>query len=112
MHSDSRVPVLIHDSLIFKNIADLPIDKIMALYMQSQKQIFIAFDKQEAFDDFTATTVAKTKVIELYDNGGELFGWSWAKKHSDPSEQQKATEQQDIAEQQSGENEPESPEQY
>ncbi len=110
--STTELPVLIHDSLIFKNIADLPIDKIMALYMQSQKQIFIAFDKQEAFDDFTATTVAKTKVIELYDNGGELFGWSWAKKHSDPSEQQKATEQQDIAEQQSGKNEPESPEQY
>lgn len=55
-------------------------------------------------------------ILEIYrrndSNGGELFGWSWAQKHSDPSEQQKATEQQDIAEQQSGENEPESPEQY
>ena len=109
--STTELPVLIHDSLIFKNIADLPIDKIMTLYMQSQKQIFIAFDKQEAFDDFVATTVAKTKVIELYDDGGELFGWSWAKKQPVPSEQQKPTEQQDIAEKQSGKDDTESPEQ-
>lgn len=74
------LPVLIHDSLIFKNIADLPIDKIMALYMQSKKQIFISFDKKEAFDIFTSKTVEATKVIELHDEGGELFGWSWAKK--------------------------------
>lgn len=78
------LPVLIHDSLIFKNIADLPIDKIMALYMQSKKQIFISFDKKEAFDIFTSKTVETTKVIELHDEGGELFGWSWAKKKELP----------------------------
>lgn len=82
--STTDLPILVHDSLIFKNIADLPIEKIMALYMQSHKQVFIAFDKQEAFDVFTAITVAKTKVIELFENGGELFGWSWAKKENTP----------------------------
>lgn len=76
----TELPILIHDSLIFKNIADLPIDKIMRLYMQSKKQIFISFDKQEAFDSFTSKTVRDTSVIELHDDGGELFGWSWAKK--------------------------------
>lgn len=80
----TELPALIHDSLIFKNIADLPIDKIMALYVQSKKQIFISFDKKEAFDDFTAKTVYDTRVIELYDDGGELFGWSWAKKEEGP----------------------------
>lgn len=80
----TELPALIHDSLIFKNIADLPIDKIMALYVQSKKQIFISFDKKEAFDDFTAKTVSQTTVIELYDDGGELFGWSWAKKEENP----------------------------
>ena len=76
----TELPILIHDSLIFKNIGDLPIEKIMRLYMQSKKQIFISFDKQEAFDDFTLKTVRDTSVIELHDDGGELFGWSWAKK--------------------------------
>lgn len=77
----TELPVLIHDSLVFKNVADLPIDKIMQLYLQSQKQIFISFDKQEAYTDFTSETLAKTKVIFLYDNGGELFGWSWKNKN-------------------------------
>lgn len=85
----TELPALIHDSLIFKNIADLPIDKIMALYVQSKKQIFISFDKKEAFDDFTAKTVYDTRVIELYDDGGELFGWSWAKKEEGPDASKK-----------------------
>ncbi len=92
------LPALIHDSLVFKNIADLPIDKIMALYMQSTKQIFISFDKQEAFDDFTSETVTKTKVIEFHDDGGELFGWSWAKVKENQEEQLEET--QDKSEEQ------------
>ena len=27
-----------------------------------------------------------TTVIELYENGGELFGWSWAKKTKEMQE--------------------------
>lgn len=78
--NNSDLPFLMHDSLIFKNVADLPIDKIMQLYAQSKKQIFISFDKAEAFTEYTAKTLYDTRVIELYANGGELFGWSWAKK--------------------------------
>lgn len=40
---------------------ELPI-LIMRLYMQSKKQIFISFDKQEAFDNFTSKTVRDTSV--------------------------------------------------
>lgn len=76
----TELPVIAHDSNIFKNIADLPIDKIMELYNQSKKQIFIAFDKEDTFYDVTRDIVHSTKIIELHENGGELFGWSWAKK--------------------------------
>lgn len=86
--NNTDLPYLMHDSLIFKNIADLPIDKIMQLYVQSKKQIFISFDKKEAFTDFTEKTVTDTTVIELYDDGGELFGWSWAKKKKKPETEQ------------------------
>ena len=79
----TEVPFIVHDSLIFKNIADLPIDKIMQLYVNSGKQVFISFDKREAFTEYTAKTVYDTRVIELHENGGELFGWSWAKKPED-----------------------------
>lgn len=86
----TELPVIAHDSNIFKNIADLPIDKIMELYNQSKKQIFIAFDKEDTFYDVTRDIVHSTKIIELHENGGELFGWSWAKKAT--REKQIATE--------------------
>lgn len=86
----TELPVIAHDSNVFKNIADLPIDKIMELYNQSKKQIFIAFDKEDAFYDVTRDIVHSTKIIELHENGGELFGWSWAKKVA--REKQIATE--------------------
>ena len=86
----TELPVIAHDSNIFKNIADLPIDKIMELYNQSKKQIFIAFDKEDTFYDVTRDIVHSTTIIELQENGGELFGWSWAKKAA--REKQIATE--------------------
>lgn len=86
----TELPVIAHDSNIFKNIADLPIDKIMELYNQSKKQIFIAFDKEDTFYDVTRDIVHSTTIIELHENGGELFGWSWAKKAA--REKQIATE--------------------
>ncbi len=91
---NSDLPFLMHDSLIFKNVADLPIDKIMQIYTQSEKQIFISFDKAEAFTEFTAQTVYDTRVIDLYANGGELFGWSWAKKKKKDKEEATTTETQ------------------
>lgn len=89
----TELPFIIHDSLIFKNIADLPIDKIMQLYMNCGKQVFISFDKREAFTEYTAKTVYDTRVIELHDNGGELFGWSWAKKAEESSETESTTDE-------------------
>lgn len=76
----TQVPAIAHDSLIFKNIADLPIDKIFQLYQSSPKQIFVVFDKKDAFTQTTQDIIAATTVIKLHENGGELFGWSWAKK--------------------------------
>ena len=62
----------------------------MELYNQSEKQIFIAFDKEDTFYDVTRDIVYSTKVIELHENGGELFGWSWEKEAA--REKQIATE--------------------
>ena len=84
----TQLPILVHDSLMFKNVADLPIDQIMRLYVMSKKQIFISFDKQSAYEPFTAQTTEATQVIQLYDGGGELFGWSWAKKNETPNNPQ------------------------
>jgi hypothetical protein len=74
------LPAIAHDSLIFKNIGDAPIDKIMELYMQSKKQIFISLDKDGAYSEKTRSILNKTAVLHLNEGGDELFGRSWNKK--------------------------------
>lgn len=79
------LPAIAHDSLIFKNIGDAPIDKIMELYMQSKKQIFISLDKDGAYSTATRKILNDTAVLHLNEGGDELFGLSWNKK--DPAQQ-------------------------
>lgn len=78
----TQLPAVAHDSSIFKNIGDNPIDGIIDIYQESKKQIFIAFDKDAAYTQKVSDAVNKTAVIRLGDNGDELFGWSWAVKKS------------------------------
>ncbi len=80
------LPFIAHDSSIFKNIGDEPVDKLMELYLQSKKQIFIAFDKAKSYRDRTAEIVNDTTVLKLNTNGEELFGWCWATKESSGSD--------------------------
>ena len=76
------LPAIAHDSSIFKNIGDEPIDKIMELYMKSKKQVFIAFDKEQAYSQRTGEILSQTAVLRLNEGGEELFGYSWAKKEN------------------------------
>lgn len=78
----TSLPIIAHDSSIFKNIGDDPVDRIMELYLQSEKQIFIAFDKAQASTERTEQIVNDTAVLRLNPNGEELFGWCWAIKGS------------------------------
>ena len=78
----TALPVIAHDSSIFKNIGDDPVDRIMELYLQSEKQIFIAFDKAQAYTERTAQILNDTAVLRLNPDGEELFGWCWAIKDS------------------------------
>lgn len=81
MLEKTKLPVLIHDSLILKNIEDNAIEEIMRLYASNtNKQIFIAFDKSASYSEATQQIVNEHKVIELSPNGHELFGWSWSRK--------------------------------
>ena len=74
------LPVLVHDSLMFNHIGFAPLEKIMELYMESDKQVFLAYDKQEAPTKKIQEVLDKTTVIHLSEGGNELFGKSWAKK--------------------------------
>lgn len=76
----TMLPVLGEDSGIFKNMGDEPVDGIMRLLMESDKQIFIAFDKERAYSSVVSQIINDTAVIHLSSGGNELFGRSWATK--------------------------------
>lgn len=78
----TSLPVLIHDSVILKQIADAPLEKILELYQQSGKQVFIALDKGGSYTRRTEEILDQTAVLRLSDNGNELFGRSWNVKTS------------------------------
>lgn len=77
----TKLPFVIHDSVLFKNLSDSRVIKVFEEYENSRKQIFVSFDKKNSYgSDELKKTIEKHKVIELYAGGGELFGRSWAKK--------------------------------
>lgn len=85
MMQSTKLPIIIHDSLLLPNIENEVIEKILELYIkQTEKQIFIAFDK-------TATPRAKeildkVQVIHLSRGGNELFGKAWNRKKKESEE--------------------------
>lgn len=76
----TALPVLIHDSVVLKQIADEAIEKILKKYKTIIKQIFISFDKKSSYTKESQKILNETKVLELSPNGGELFGKSWSDK--------------------------------
>ena len=77
----TKLPFVIHDSILFKNLSDKRVVKVFEEYENSKKQIFVSFDKKNSYEsDVLKKTIENHKAIELYAGGGELFGHSWAKK--------------------------------
>lgn len=76
------LPAIAHDSLIPKNISDGAIDGIMKIYAGTDKQVFIAFDKQDSYPKGTRRILADNMVLKLSDNNSELYGESWNKEES------------------------------
>ncbi len=73
------LPALIHDSFVFKQIAVEPVERIIQLYAeQTDKQIFIEFDRVASYTPETARLLRSPtiKVIEL-SKEEPLFGRSW-----------------------------------
>ncbi len=74
------LPILIHDSVVLKQISDQAIEKILEKYVSHNKQIFISLDKLSSYGIKTNEILNKTKILELSPGGNELFGRSWSNK--------------------------------
>ncbi len=74
----SPLPVLIEDSVNFKNIEDEITLKLLTLFNQTSKQIFIALDKCNHYSkDLTIPKIIQDNTVLKLSKGNELFGKAW-----------------------------------
>ena len=73
----TKLPILIHDSVLLKNIEDYALEKLLELYMQTQKQVFIAIDKAGSYTEHAEEIMESTKVLQLGAGVHALFGKNW-----------------------------------
>lgn len=76
----TNIPAVVHDSVILKHIEDEAIEKILILYANSQKQVFIAMDKKGSYTDASKRILEETKILQLSAGEGALFGRAWNKR--------------------------------
>lgn len=79
----TSLPALVHDSVVLKQIADAPLEKILELYQNNGKQVFIALDKVNSYSQRAQKILEQSAILRLGDNGNELFGRSWNTKEED-----------------------------
>ena len=79
----TNLPALAHDSLLFKNLEKDVEDGIIRIYDSTDKQVFIAYDKQGDCRPETRERLEKNARIRLSTNGCELYGRAWNKEETD-----------------------------
>lgn len=77
---DTCLPILVHDSVLLKQIEDVAVEKILEMYTMCKKQIFVALDKASSYSKKSQEILSEKKVLQLEPNGKELFGKSWSRK--------------------------------
>lgn len=63
----TSLPTIAHDSVLFKNISNDSVARLVALYANNQKQSFIALDEIQKYGPATALMLQKHSVIQLSD---------------------------------------------
>ena len=82
----TKLPVIIHDSILLKQIEDFALEKILQLYTKTKKQVFIALDKGTSYTNGAQEILAENTVLTLEPGGSELFGRAWNEVHSNHKE--------------------------
>lgn len=73
----TNLPLLVHDSVLLKQIEDDTLEHILQLYVDTEKQVFIVLDKKGSFSEKAQKILENTTILNLYPGGGELFGHAW-----------------------------------
>ena len=76
---NTDLPILIHDTMLFKNIENTVFENMILLYSQESKQIFIAVDEIDKFREEAKIVLQKKSVLQLsYEK--TLFLKDWKKR--------------------------------
>ncbi len=70
------LPFIIHDSVLFKNVENAAVARMVDLYLSLGKQSFIAIDEIKKYGDKAEKLLAKNKVISL-SNDKVLYNKDW-----------------------------------
>ncbi len=70
------LPFLIHDSVLFKNVEDMAVDKIILQYTQFKKQIFISLDGINRYTSESQNILNEKCVLQLSETK-KLFNRDW-----------------------------------
>lgn len=73
------LPFLIHDSVLFKNIQNEAVSRLVDLYESKGKQVFIAIDEIKKYGKETEKKLLDKKVIQL-SNDHVLYTKDWRRK--------------------------------
>jgi uncharacterized protein YydD (DUF2326 family) len=72
----TRLPILVHDTVIFKNIENDSVSRLLPVYLESAKQSFIALDETEKYGPETFALLTKHQVLQL-DTKNLLYIKDW-----------------------------------
>lgn len=76
----SNLPFIVHDSVLLLQIDNEVLDKILQLYEDTDKQVFISFDKVATPLQREILDEKRVGVLHLSRDGNELFGRRFNKK--------------------------------
>lgn len=82
----TALPVLAHDSLLLKYLEKDVEDGLIRIYDSTDKQVFIAYDKQGDCRPETGERLERNACIRLSADGCELYARSWNKGENKPNE--------------------------
>ena len=69
----TRLPILVHDTVIFKNIENDSVSRLLPVYLETAKQSFIALDE---IDKYGSETPCYSSSIELFSSTRRTFSTS------------------------------------
>jgi hypothetical protein len=75
----TSLPIVVHDSVLFKNIEHRAVDGLVGIYLNYKKQSFISIDEIVKYSNDTQVVLLRNKVLSL-SNDKLLYVKDWRKK--------------------------------